>query len=676
MSGPAAVGGRVAPTATSALDAAASLLVSGDPCAALLLARRALELDVGVETGASVIGDARALIRRAEDALNARARRDEPLASCSQTFSPACERAFGEAMEAHARGDVGRAVELYAAAAREDGRCFLAPLNAGAVLHMRGRDREALPWLQRAVAAVPRLVPALRKLGVSLAALGERREAADAFHRALDADPGDARVRVLTAEQLLACGEVEACVDGGSAPLSAAALAPTERGNAFGCYPLGMRGNALLWLGRSAEAREALRAARRGGPAQAPWAFVLARAEEGARARQAAQDFRALLREAHDGALGAACEPQDSLCAANNKLDAPHWERIDDKAALHALLTSAGAPRWCAAAAPATFALPGELDALRTYDGAARAAAAAAGRAPPRWYLKERMAHGGAGNTLLGEMDAAALNRLHAAVAACAPPSRGRSELLAQRAVDRPMLIEGRKFSLRLYVVALALAPLRAYVAREGLCLLAAAPFGAPDPHAHITNQSFNSSHPAYRSAHGEGEGGNTRPLAALRAAAEAHGVAFEAVWRACAARCAAALASAQGALTASYGDVASAGVDRVGLPKILGVDLLVDQWGTPWLLECNRHAALGERGAVDHRVKRNVTRAAWEAALERAEGRSAETSFSGDGFDWRAVLQPLDLERCEVAVPIAGIDYGLPTLRHVGLDDIDSDSD
>ena len=625
--------------------------------------------------------------------------------------------AADEALDA---GNRVRARELWRLALRHDDAMFLADVNLGAELHGAGRNRDGLPWLRGAVRKVPRFVPALRKLGVVLSALGDSSGALEAFGRARDADPLDARLAVYVAESMHAIGRARdalrepgsaavhtvedrcergvdvsgpssnQCVRRGVGALSHARLhaevvGGTPLAAAFGAYPLGMRGWALLALGRRADALEAVRvlaAARERAPRQAPWAFMLVRACDAAalavraaggagtmggsadgsqelellanERTSALAALRALLREAHAGRFDAGCEPQDSLCAANNKLEAPQWRSIDDKVGLHRILGAPGLPRACAVVAPATFEMPDQATALRAHDAAVRAHAGNGVRAP-LWILKDRMGHGGAGNVLLGELHSTRARQALASAADC----------VVQRYVERPLLLDGRKFSLRLYIVTTRVAPLRAYVARTGLCLLAAAPY-APhegehvqaqeaadiDMHAHITNQSFNNTHADYfvagsnSLATAEAEG-NTRPLSALAKLAAARGLHYATIWQACVRACAAALRAASSSLEEKVGDVSAADADRAAVPKVLGVDLLLDQSGTPWLLEVNRHVALGERGPVDNRVKRDVVRAAWEAALEHVGevGDDGETSRTDDGsFNWQDILQPLDL--------------------------------
>ncbi|CAM9607844.1 unnamed protein product, partial [Choristocarpus tenellus] len=68
---------------------------------------------------------------------------------------------------------------------------------------------------------------------------------------------------------------------------------------------------------------------------------------------------------------------------------------------------------------------------------------------------------------------------------------------VVERYVENPMLIEGFKFDLRLYVAVTSFQPLRVYLHKEGLCRLATEPYSR-DPQTfsnrfvHLTNYSIN----------------------------------------------------------------------------------------------------------------------------------------------------------------------------------------
>lgn len=69
---------------------------------------------------------------------------------------------------------------------------------------------------------------------------------------------------------------------------------------------------------------------------------------------------------------------------------------------------------------------------------------------------------------------------------------------VAQQYVDRPLLVDGRKFDCRVYVLVRSVWPLEIHVFQEGLARLASIPYRAPDlknigkQTMHLTNYSIN----------------------------------------------------------------------------------------------------------------------------------------------------------------------------------------
>jgi tetratricopeptide (TPR) repeat protein len=178
------------------------------------------------------------------------------------------------------------------------------------------------------------------------------------------------------------------------------------------------------------------------------------------------------------------------------------------------------------------------------------------------------------------------------------PPDIGEETCVVQRYLDRPYLIDGHKFHIRLYVLVTSVAPLRAYVYREGIVRIAPEPYGLSDadlmrPAAHITNTALHVGHPQLRVSTDPKEEnvGHVWSLSAALARMAAEGLAREATWTR--------LRDLVRALLRVWHDgggfAAQAGEHARYCfpPALFGLDVLIDRDGRPWLLECQRNPAM-----------------------------------------------------------------------------------
>lgn len=85
---------------------------------------------------------------------------------------------------------------------------------------------------------------------------------------------------------------------------------------------------------------------------------------------------------------------------------------------------------------------------------------------------------------------------------------RASSEYLISRYIERPLLIGGRKFDLRLYVLVTSFRPLRAYLYKDGFCRVCCEQYtnrsdALHDKFVHLTNVSVQKSSGKFNAAHG-----------------------------------------------------------------------------------------------------------------------------------------------------------------------------
>jgi hypothetical protein len=164
-----------------------------------------------------------------------------------------------------------------------------------------------------------------------------------------------------------------------------------------------------------------------------------------------------------------------ALVDRDNSIDYPGWTRFADKAELASALKrhaeKPGAPRF-----PESFILPEDRGALAEYS-----------RANPNalHIVKPRRGTGGRGIKLMRNIeDAFAFG-----------------EVVVQRYVDNPYLVNGRKGHIRLYGLVASLNPLRVYLYREGTVRFAPDAYDISDAaldnlHAHVTNTALHQGHP------------------------------------------------------------------------------------------------------------------------------------------------------------------------------------
>lgn len=186
---------------------------------------------------------------------------------------------------------------------------------------------------------------------------------------------------------------------------------------------------------------------------------------------------------------------------------------------------------------------------------------------------------------------------------------------VAQRYVERPLLLDGLKFDLRVYVLVTGCSPLRLYIHEEGLVRLATEPYSAPcgsnfaSSCMHLTNYAVNKLHPAFlfNSDSDADSVGHKRSLKStyLQLATLGHDVVS--LKMAISSLVFKTVASVQPVLAHIYRSCQPEDLENACCFEILGFDILIDQGLKPWLLEVNHSPSFSVDTPLDKRVKRRV---------------------------------------------------------------------
>ena len=253
------------------------------------------------------------------------------------------------------------------------------------------------------------------------------------------------------------------------------------------------------------------------------------------------------------------------------------WYGLADKSRLGTQLRRGMAEDPGGARIPATFNLPQDRAALGDY---------AAAQPGALYIVKPIRGSGGQGISIVDDV-AGVLDR---------------TDVVVQRYIDRPYLIDGRKGHLRIYCLITSADPLRGYVYRDGIVRFAPEPYD-PTPERladiamHVTNTALHVGHPGLRVSEdpSRDDDGSVWSVAALlrRIAADGHDP--EAVFGKISDLVAWFVRMLR--RDGFFARQAALGPARSYGPKLFGFDILLDADANPWLIEIQASPAAS--GAV-----------------------------------------------------------------------------
>jgi tubulin polyglutamylase TTLL5 len=174
---------------------------------------------------------------------------------------------------------------------------------------------------------------------------------------------------------------------------------------------------------------------------------------------------------------------------------------------------------------------------------------------------------------------------------------------VACRYIHNPLLINGLKFDLRIYVAVTSIDPLRIYIYKEGLVRFATCAYNTSEisnRYSHLTNYSVNKYNPNFNYS----EDGHKWTLTALKKYLAEQKINFSLIWQKIKDIIIKTLISAESKMVSAL---------KMHVPyrnncfELLGFDILIDDNLSPWLLEVNLSPSLNTDSDLDLKVKSNL---------------------------------------------------------------------
>ena len=186
---------------------------------------------------------------------------------------------------------------------------------------------------------------------------------------------------------------------------------------------------------------------------------------------------------------------------------------------------------------------------------------------------------------------------------------------VVQRYLHKPLLLDGLKFDLRVYVLVAGCEPLRIFIHEEGLARFATELYVAParsnlaEMCMHLTNYAINKSNPnfVFNDSEQADDIGHKKSLTALMRMLGEHGFDTEAIWKEIQRIIVRTLICAQPLLSQTYRACQPYDPSNGMCFEILGFDIFLDHRVKPWLLEVNHSPSFTTDTPLDRSIKERV---------------------------------------------------------------------
>ncbi|KAF5223993.1 hypothetical protein ECC02_002888 [Trypanosoma cruzi] len=221
---------------------------------------------------------------------------------------------------------------------------------------------------------------------------------------------------------------------------------------------------------------------------------------------------------------------------------------------------------------------------------------------------------------------------------------------IVQEYVTRPLLLEGRKFDLRVYVLLTSIRAPSIFMFKDGLVRLCAELYEKPtDSNArnackHLTNYAVNKHNPEYvfNDDVANGNVGNKRNFKFLNEWLESSGKRPEDFWEAVAHLICKTILVAQPQIANVYNSCFPRQNDGYNCFELLGFDILIDHKMKPWLMEVNHTPSFCTDTPLDYEIKHSLVKEVWSIIDVKATDKKYVEKKEREGFMQRVMRQPI----------------------------------
>ncbi|CAE7192171.1 Ttll6a [Symbiodinium pilosum] len=220
------------------------------------------------------------------------------------------------------------------------------------------------------------------------------------------------------------------------------------------------------------------------------------------------------------------------------------------------------------------------------------------------------------------------------------------STYVAQRYISKPLLLDGYKFDLRLYVLVSGCDPLRIFLHRRGLVRLASEQYVEPTKNnlsevmVHLTNYAINKTNPNFEENTNpdDAQDGHKRSWEAVQEHLRQEGHDVDTLLAEIEDLIVKTLIAVQPSLSHFYHSCQPDDVYNGMSFEILGFDVMLDQKLQPWLLEVNHAPSFATESELDRLVKEEVLRDSFNLLDLNPEARRQKKREAREKMEQRAM--------------------------------------